>query len=211
MTPSSAGYFFEEPIPEPHCPVEPYYANDPFRPPINMVPKVLPWVIFLARTDDTVLVIGDVRVYRTGFLYSLFGWLRPGTEPQPPRDAPWEGPSRPQSGWLLDGRVKIGAKPNALSPGDQFAPGDPRAPRQAGCGSEDQGIAFAQRRWVYPLPVGQSLDLFFAWPERGIPERRIPVDLAEIMAAGPQTTVLWELPAPPETPDQGDGGRDALG
>lgn len=197
--------FFEELEPEaPAGPPPPQYLAFPFQPPQNALPGPLPWVLEVARTTDTVLIVSGFAVFATGFEYQLNGWLRPGSEPA---IEPYGlGPAGPRTGWLLDGVTKIGSRPEHGPVGeDPFAPGDPERPRLVGGSGSSGGIQLSASGWVYPLPLGTTLELVVAWPERGIPETFTPIDLAELRSAAARSDVLWELP-PPQTDESGGFG-----
>lgn len=204
---------------------------DPSLPPVNVVPIAMRWAFYLAKLPDTVLMVGDFRIYPTGFSYAVESWLRPGTHdryvtadgtvlghaddgwpgvdtadaasdtpgatgiPGGPATTPTLGLGLPLTCWLLDAATHIESPGEAvpqpsLDP-DPCRADDPRHPRQRRLATGGGPARTRHTLWVYPLPLGQSLDLVYCWPQRGIRQTCMPIDLAELMAAGKRCEVLW--------------------
>lgn len=209
---------FFEPLPEPPSGDEapPGYFQNPAAPPENVVPVPVPHSVVLARTEDTVLVLGGLEVYPQGLAYRVDMFLRPGTEPRE-GDALGHGAfgEVPRVGWLLGSGVKVGASadfmgfmamPEEVIPEEDVPPQEPRPdrPSLADAGFSWGGLRGHLGHWLWPLPDGDVWTLVCQWDARDIPETRTMIDGAAVRAAAAQSPgELWEIPPMPEGAEVG--------
>jgi hypothetical protein len=180
---------------------------------MDVLPGVAPVSLVLARTEDTVVGLTDVRGYPNGFAFVLrVRWgLVADRDEQPPWPFPdWGSPDPLEDEPLPDALLRFGV---------QFADGrkattlddppyDPegQAPdrpvlRQHGGGGG--GAAWDIEHWLWPLPPAGSFAFVCAWPGRGIAESRVEIDAGWILEAAGQAVTLW--------PDDSPGAPNGVG
>jgi hypothetical protein len=166
---------------------------------MEMLPGVAPVALVLARTDDTLVGLTDVRGYPTGFVFLLR--LRWGLVADPYDEVPWPFPTRgtpdplddePFPDELLrfgvqfaDGRKVTNLDHYPFVPED--LPPDQPVLVEAGVGGEGgrlgRGASWDLELAVQPLPPPGPLAFVSAWPGRGIPESRVEIDAGLILDA----------------------------
>jgi hypothetical protein len=166
----------------------------------EVLPGVAPVALLLARTDDTVVALTDVRGYPNGFVFLLR--LRWDHIADPDEQSPWPVPMV-GSPSLLDGDP---FPDELLRFGVQFADGRrvtnmdgyPYVPEElppdqpvlvegGGLGGEGGGLGrgafWDLDQAVQPLPPPGPLAFVCAWPSRGIPETLVEIDAGLVLDA----------------------------
>jgi hypothetical protein len=182
---------------------------------MDVLPGVAPVSLVLARTDNTVVGLTDVRGYPTGFAFVLrVRWDLVAD--------PYEQPLWPFPDWGHPDPLEAEPLPDELLRfGVQFADGRrvtnldmyPFVPEnlppdqpvlvEGSEGSEGgrlgRGALWDLRLALQPLPPPGPLAFVCAWPGRGIPTSRMEVDGGAIRAAADAAVTLW-----PDDPYCGD-------
>lgn len=188
---------FFEPIPPDPEDVENAltFTNQPWAPPLNVLPARLPFDRDVVATDTVVIRLAEVRVYDRGFVVEIDSWVHPGAAPRPGR--PHWLHDGPRVGVLLGDGTKLGF--GFADDRSDFPPsaGTPEHPLFHGCGGTSHDIRCNQSYWISPAPVG-SAELVVAWPALEVGETFAPLDLDRIRAAQGDARVLWPLPDAPE-------------
>jgi hypothetical protein len=166
---------------------------------MEMLPGVAPIALVLARTDDTLVGVTDVRGYPNGFVFLLR--LRWGLVTDPDEEVPWPfphwGSPDPLDGDLFpDELLRFGvqfADGRRVTNMDRYpsVPEDlpPNQPVlvEAGVGGEGgrlgRGASWDLELAIQPLPPRGQLAFVCAWPGRGIPESRVEIDAGLILDA----------------------------
>jgi hypothetical protein len=166
---------------------------------MEVLPGVAPVALVLARTDDTVVGLTDVRGYSEGFVFVLR--VRWGAVVDRDEEAPWPfphwGSPDPLDGDLFpdellrfgvqfaDGRKVTNMGMYPFVPED-LAPDQPVLV-EAGVGGEGgrlgRGASWDLELALQPLPPPGPLAFVCAWPGRGIPESRVEIDAGLILDA----------------------------
>jgi hypothetical protein len=166
---------------------------------MEMLPGVAPVALVLARTDDTLVGVTDVRGYPNGFVFLLR--LRWGLVADPDEEVRWPfphwGSPDPLDGDLFpdellrfgvqfaDGRKVTNMGMYPFVPED-LAPDQPVLV-EAGVGGEGgrlgRGASWDLELALQPLPPPGPLAFVCAWPGRGIPESRVEIDAGLILDA----------------------------
>ena len=140
---------------------------------MEVLPGVAPVALLLARTDDTVVGLTDVRGYPNGFVFLLR--LRWALVADRYEQLPWPFPD-----W---------GSPDPLD-GDLF----PEELLRFGVQFADGRRVTNMDRYPFvpslPTPPG-PLAFVCAWPGRGIPTSRVEVDGAAIREAANAAITLW--------------------
>jgi hypothetical protein len=184
--------FFDDPAPPqpPPAPQPQPWAG----PPGNVLGAAVPLDVLLVRTDHAAVVLGNVVAYPEGFAFVVRAHLR----------KPIRSP--------LDHRLN-----DALLFGVEFADGrragtdrlpfgasEPLAPPVLVPGGGGGGAsAWHWDFWLWGLPAPGTLAFVCAWPPQAVPETRVEVDAAPILAAATRAQELW--------PDAGPGGGRHVG
>ena len=163
---------------------------------MEVLPGVAPVALVLARTDDTVVGLTDVRGYPEGFVFVLR--VRWGAVVDRDEEAPWPfphwGSPDPLDGDLFpdellrfgvqfaDGRKVTNLDMYPFVPED-LPPDQPVLVEGGGVGSEGGGGPWDLELAVQPLPPPGPLVFVCAWPGRGIPESRVEIDAGLILDA----------------------------
>jgi hypothetical protein len=167
---------------------------------VEVLPGVAPVALLLARTDNTVVGLTDVRGYPNGFVFLLR--LRWGLVADRYEEVPWPFPDwgspDPLDGELFpDELLRFGVKfaeGRRVTNMDQypFVPEElpldqPVLVEGGGVGSEGGRMgrgAFGDLELaVQPLPPPGPLAFVCAWPSRGIPEVQVEIDAGLVLEA----------------------------
>jgi hypothetical protein len=166
---------------------------------MEVLPGVAPVTLVLARTDETLVGVTDVRGYPNGFVFMLR--LRWGLVADPDEEVPWPfphwGSPDPLDGDLFpdellrfgvqfaDGRRVTNMDRYPFVPED--LPADQPVLVEAGVGGEGgrlgRGASWDLELAVQPLPPPGPLAFVCAWPGRGIPESRVEIDAGLMLDA----------------------------
>ena len=183
---------------------------------MDVLPGVAPASLVLARTDNTVVGLTDVRGYPNGFAFVLR--VRWGLVADPVRAAAvpfpdWGSPDPLEDEPLPDALLRFGlqfADGRKVTNLDQYPfvaeglpPDQPVLVEGGGVGSEGgrlgRGALWDLELVVQPLPPPGPLAFICAWPGRGVPTSRMEVDGGAIRAATDTAVTLW-----PDDPYCGD-------
>jgi hypothetical protein len=166
---------------------------------MDVLPGVAPVSLLLARTEDTVVGLTDVRGYPAGFVFVLR--VRWGHVAVPDEQPPWPFPDwgnpDPLDDELPDAVLRFGvqfADGRKATNLDMFPfvpedlPADqPVLVEGGGVGSEGGrlglGAFWDLELVVEPLPPPGPLTFVCAWPSRSIPEVRAEIDAGLILGA----------------------------
>lgn len=197
--------FFETPPPLPPQPPEP---PQPLwiGPAENVLGAGVDLSLVLARTEDVGVGLHSVVAEPNGVSFTLdfrrrFGAF-PGTEWGRPFPPAYPGESRDEEDFRFGVQFSDGRKATSLDQAWGLEPVDPShpasvtprlVPRGGGGGSRH---ASQVGYWVWPLPPPGPLAFVCEWRAVGIPETRVEVDAAAIIAAAGRAAVLWALPDP---------------
>lgn len=167
------------------------------------MPVSLPLGRFLVRTPWLVVFADGLRVFPTGFEFALHvrrdlrprdvargeavDWQPPFVQEHDSEDQLRFGVLFPdgrravaQQGWSVEWRTPEGPRPPVIAPQD-------------GSGSWDH---WDQSFWVWGLPAGGPVTVFYSWAEEGVPETRFELDGDALRAAAAETLVFWPEPEP---------------
>jgi hypothetical protein len=175
---------------------------------MDVLPGVAPVSLVLARTDNTVVGLTDVRGYPNGFAFVLR--VRWGLVADPVRAAAvpfpdWGSPDPLEDEPLPDALLRFGlqfADGRKVTNLDQYPfvpeglpPDQPVLVEGGGVGSEGgrlgRGALWDLELVVQPLPPPGPLAFICAWPGRGVPTSRMEVDGGAIRAAADTAVTLW--------------------
>jgi hypothetical protein len=160
---------------------------------MDMLPGVAPVSLVLARNDNTVVGLTDVRGYPNGFAFVLR--VRWGLVADPDEQPPWPFPD-----WGSPDPLEDEPLPDALLRfGVQFADGrkttnldmypfvperlPPDQPVLVEGGRLGRGALWDLELVVQPLPPPGPLAFVCAWPARGIPEVQAEIDAGLVLDA----------------------------
>jgi len=177
---------------------------------MELLPGVASVSLLLARTDNTVIGLTDVRGYPDGFVFLLR--VRWGLVADPYEEVPWPFPdwgspdplgAEPFPDALLrfgvqfaDGRKVTNLDMYPFVPED-LPPDQPVLVEGGGVGSEGgrlgQGAFWDLELAVQPLPPPGPLAFACAWPGRGIPEVRVEIDAGLVLDAAAAAVPFFAL------------------
>ncbi|WP_433074508.1 hypothetical protein ACQP1P_27495 [Dactylosporangium sp. CA-052675] len=183
------GFFDQRPEPAPVREADPV----PWARPETVLPGIAADTVILARTDDAVLALSELRAYPNGFQLVFTAVVR-----QPPGR-----PGFGSNGFLR--RYEPGPVPDTfLRFGMRFAdgtvltnldadPGNPGEvrPRLMPEGGHGGRRRYEQSYWVSPLPPPGRLDVVVEWPAQGIPETTVELGAAVVLDAARRAQTLF--------------------
>ena len=184
--------FFDDFPPPPEPPHPPRPQHRPWQgPPPGWMGGWLAWRVEMLRSPDLVIVATDFEVFATGVQFAVVTRLRPGSfedHRRPPMMHPGT-PDGPLFGvGFADGRkAKLGVH---MPMPDGEPEGPVLWPRGGGGGVDDWRLG----AWLWPLPPQGPLTLVAAWPAKGVAERSVALDGAEIADAAERAEKLWDVP-----------------
>jgi hypothetical protein len=172
------------------------------QPPQDEYPVLLPVGEVLARTAGTVLAVSALEVYSTGVVIRVDSVLRRLGETA--KDWSWilhggfgrpADPSGEELHWrvvLAEGSTaEFGGFPHGRAWDEQPEGWSLSFANGGGGGGGDERYDQHHGLWLWPLPPEGPIELVAEWRERGIPESRVTVDGAAILAAVPRVRSLW--------------------
>lgn len=161
--------------------------------PDTVLPGIAPDVLVLARAEDTVVALGDLRAYPNGFQVVVTAVVRalPSS-----RRTLGSGTRHHRGSWPLpddflrfgfryaDGTVLTNLDPGRPGPDEE----GPRLVPESGSGSMRR---HEQTYWVWPLPPPGRLDVVCEWPARGIPETTVELDAGLVLSAAQRAMTIF--------------------
>jgi hypothetical protein len=181
----------------PQAPRPPWVA-----PPGNELPAALPAPIVLVRTAHTVVALTEALIYSVGIEFTVTGRIRMAEMPDRWPLSMFRG-GYPSNGPLPDDVLRFGFQ---LADGfkltnldSQVGRHDPatqpqhpvmRPTRPAAENGNGPG-RYDFRLWMWPLPPAGPLTMVCEWPGRDIPETRVKLDGAALLAAAKDVVKLW--------------------
>lgn len=151
----------------------------------------LAWRVELLRSGDLVMFATDFEAFATGVHFTLAARLRPGGhETHPPPMIHPGSPDGPLFGvGLADGRkAMLGVR---VPPPPDGEPDGPVLWPRGGSGGGDE---WRMGVWLWPLPPSGPVTLVAAWPAKGVAERAVTIDGAEVARAAERAEKLWDMP-----------------
>jgi len=163
--------------------------NDPFKGPVADLPVTIAKFdqVLLANNRNNVAAIA-FRAQPGALIFQLIIRTRDSAA-----DKPYSMPNIAFSTMeqlLTAGDFHIGAR--ATDASERWIDLPVEASGGGGGGPEERGFGFEYRAWL-PLPSGiTTLTLWSRWPDHGLPERIVPLDLADIREAAAQSRKIWQ-------------------
>jgi hypothetical protein len=181
--------FFDPPPPfEPEAPAPEWDG-----PPDGVLPTTIPIERTVARTDATVVYLAAIVTYPTGFQFDIFVLTDGSDRELDPFDFGHREAGR-RTGEIEPGLLRLGFAfadgSKATNTGAYFNRHDrgegserPDAPVMTGhFGGGGEGT-WHNTFWVWPLPPPGALRFVCEWPAAGIPQTRVDLDAASLLAA----------------------------
>jgi len=160
------------------------------------MPGVAPVGLFLARTDQMALAVGNVLAYPNGFEFTVNARLRHeqfvwGKSPLDPLANPRTGQD-PDLALRLGVRYADGRRARTSShrpiPVEEYDD-EQLVLREVGTGGTDR--QWDGRFWVHPLPPDGPVTFVASWLLYDLPEARAELDSSVIRAAAGRAVILW--------------------
>jgi hypothetical protein len=179
--------FFDPPPPfEPEPPLPEWNG-----PPDGVLPITLPIERVIARTDTAVVYLGALVAYPTGFEFDVFV-VSDGSDPELDPFGFGHRETGRRTGEIQPGLLRLGFAyadgTKATNTGAYFhwhegSGRPPDAPvMTGGHGGGGEGT-WSTTLWVWPLPPPGALQFVCEWPAAGIPQTRVDLDAASLLAA----------------------------
>lgn len=188
--------FFDVPAPphEPEADAEP--SRSPWDgPPRGVLPGYSSQRATIFRTDQSILLVNDFRVYPIGLTFSLNLVLRKRNEDL--ADMPWDLHRRrrvpdPLPDDLLRFGILFanGSKWTNLGrqiPDPRHEPDRPVVRGQGGSGGDE---SWRTDFWMWPLPTDGPLTFVASWPAYDVPESTATIDGAELRRCAEAAEVI---------------------
>jgi hypothetical protein len=153
--------------------------------------------LLLAHTSDAAVAINGLRVFRTGFEFTLSIVLRHEDRRRRLFDPTLQHHRQPGEAvppeflcfglQFADGSVVSNMGPHPFTSGESEPVGPMLLPNGGGGG----GRHYDTRYWVWPLPPMGPLIFVCQWPALRIEESRVEFDAGQILDAAARSRQLW--------------------
>ncbi|HET8615124.1 MAG TPA: hypothetical protein VFL94_06330 [Actinomycetales bacterium] len=156
--------------------------------PSNELPRPVALDAVLARTDDVVVSLNGLLVYRNGVLLQLQVLVRGGSAHEP--GAALHGHGDPNARMLLGVELADGRRFSSASSPGSVAP-DPTAPLLTSQGGGGDARRATGGMFLTPLPPPPELRIVCAWPIHGVADTITTLPTGPILDAAARVDEVW--------------------